>query len=81
MLKSTEPKFYVDLDGRYLGSLSGIQKLIGTYEDGSTAILHPGEFPAIPLGAREVSSAPLYARQIWNFNEERWGDIEDSEEK
>lgn len=78
MLKPTEPKFYVDLDGRYLGSLSGIQKLVGTYEDGSEAVLHPGEFPFIPLGAREVSSAPSDARQLWDFNKKVWLPVEEN---
>lgn len=77
MLKPTEPRFYVDLDGRYLGSLSGIQKLIGLYEDGSEEVLHPGEFPIIPLGAREISSAPNDARQIWDFENEKWLPIEE----
>lgn len=76
MLKPTEPKFYVDLDGRYLGSLSGIQKLIGIYADGSEVILHPGEFPNVPLGAQEVSSAPNDANQIWNFKKKEWLQLE-----
>lgn len=72
ILKPTQPKFYVDLDGRYLGSLSGIQKLKGIYEDGTEVVLHPGEFPAIPLGAKEVASAPNEASQIWDFKKEKW---------
>lgn len=71
-LRPTETKFYVTSDGNYIGGFAGIQKLIGIYEDGSEVILHPGEWPAILLGGREVSSAPEDARQIWNFETNAW---------
>lgn len=72
MLKPTEPKFFVDDKGAYLGSFSGIQKLTGKYEDGTEVILHPGEFPPIPMGAIEIPSGPEYASQIWDFVKKKW---------
>ncbi len=72
MLKPTLPKFYANEKGEYLGSFSGIQKLIGKYEDGTEAILHPGEFPIIPLDAKEISCAPSSMEYLWDFKKKKW---------
>lgn len=72
MIRGGKAKYYVDTNGIYIGAYCGIQKLVGTYEDGHAVVLHPGQEAVVPQELIEVPTGPLDARQKWDADNQVW---------
>lgn len=71
-IKGGYTKYYVDVDGNYLGGFCGIQQLIGTYDDGEQVIIHERQEPVTPIGAILVPNPPINSLQKWDAVNRVW---------
>lgn len=71
-IRATKERFFINQNGKYIGSFSGTQSIKAVYEDGTEVILHAGVSPEIPDNAKEIACPPDDPRQEWNGSKNAW---------